>query len=355
MQVAVVTEGDPDRVSGGAIYHRRVADLAGDNGATVRFVSVPTRPFPLAVVDGPSVMRRATAGADVVVVDSLASNTLGPWLALGAGRRTPLVGSVHQDLGGVDTAPVRRAVQRQFDRLAWRRAIRLVVPSPHLADQLTAGGLPPAKLAVVQPGRDVPVGPVPGPLDLRRGRSVALLCVGNWLVRKGIVDVLDAVADLPEELVTLHLVGDGGGDTAYRRQVLERLARPDLAERVIDHGVVAPAAVASLYAAADVFVLASTSEPYGMVYGEAMSYGLPVVGWDAGNLPHLVTDRVEGRIAPCGDRVALSKALAELATDEGLRRRLGTAALGRAAGFPTWDDTARRFFAVCRDALADRR
>ena len=159
MQVAVVTEGDPDRVSGGAIYHRRVADLAGDNGATVRVVSVPTRPFPLAVVDGPSVMRRATAGADVVVVDSLASNTLGPWLALGAGRRTPLVGSVHQDLGGVDTAPLRRAVQRQFDRLAWRRAIRLIVPSPHLADQLTAGGLPPAKLAVVQPGRDVPVGP----------------------------------------------------------------------------------------------------------------------------------------------------------------------------------------------------
>jgi glycosyltransferase involved in cell wall biosynthesis len=183
---------------------------------------------------------------------------------------------------------------------------------------------------------------------------MALLCVGNWLVRKGIVDVLDAVADLPEELVTLHLVGDQGGDSAYRHQVLERLARPELAERVVDHGVVAPDAVAGLYAAADVFVLPSTSEPYGMVYGEAMSYGLPVVGWDAGNLPNLVTDRVEGLIEPSGDRQALSKALAELATDEDMRRRLGAAARARANGLPTWGDTARRFFAVCRDALADR-
>ena len=47
-------------------------------------------------------MRSAVAGADVVVVDSLASNTLGPWLAVGLARRAPIVGSVHQDLGGID-------------------------------------------------------------------------------------------------------------------------------------------------------------------------------------------------------------------------------------------------------------
>ena len=48
MQVTIVTEGDPGRMSGGFLYHRRVADLAGEHGATVRFTSVPRRPFPLA-------------------------------------------------------------------------------------------------------------------------------------------------------------------------------------------------------------------------------------------------------------------------------------------------------------------
>ena len=67
--------------------------------------------------------------------------------------------------------------------------------------------------------------------------------------------------------------------------------------------------MSALYGAADVFVLASTVEPYGTVYGEAMAAGLPVVGWAAGNLPHLAADGVEGRVVPTGDVAGLSAAL----------------------------------------------
>jgi glycosyltransferase involved in cell wall biosynthesis len=356
MQVTIVTEGDPDRMSGGFLYHRRVADRAGDHGASVRFASVPQRPFPLAVVDGPAVMRTAVAGADVVVVDSLASNTLGPWLAVGLGRRVPIVGSVHQGLGGMDVGRLRRAVQTRSDRAAWRRATHLIVASEMLAAELADDGLSLDAMTVVPPGRDVPLGDpatIVGPdLDLRRGRRVALLCVGNWLARKGIIEVLDAVASMPERSATLHLVGDEDVDGAYRRRVLERLGRADLGGRVVRHDIVDPGSMRSIYAAADAFVLASTVEPYGTVYGEAMAAGLPVVGWSAGNLPHLATDGVEGRVVPIGDIAGLAAALADLATDGARRARMGEAALARSEKLPTWDETAERFVAVCRRAAA---
>ena len=98
--------------------------------------------------------------------------------------------------------------------------------------------------------------------------------------------------------------------------------------------------MAAFYRAADAFVLASSREPYGTVYGEAMAFGLPVAGYAAGNLPHLARDGEEGLVVPPGDVPALAAALRRLADDEGLRGRLGTAAARRAATFPTWEDTA---------------
>jgi glycosyltransferase involved in cell wall biosynthesis len=112
--------------------------------------------------------------------------------------------------------------------------------------------------------------------------------------------------------------------------------------------------VAALYRDADIFVLPSVREPYGTVYGEAMAAGLPVVGWRAGNLPYLADHGQEGLLVPPGDVAGLASALRTLAEDEELRARLAVAARRRAAAFPTWEQTAERFFAVVR-AAADRR
>lgn len=354
-RITLVTEGDADRISGGYLYQRRVLERAGAHGIETRVVAVPARRFPLALVDGPRVLRAAARDADVVVVDSLASNTLGPWIALGLLRR-PMVGSVHQRLGGTDLSRLRTLVQRWFDRLAFRRCRHVLVPSALLAEQLARDGLDPTSLHVIAPGRDVPeaAGTTIEPLDLRHGRRAGLLCIANWVERKGILAVLDAVAQLPDDTLTLHLVGDEDIDQAFRARVLARLERADLAERVVRHGVVDPRRIPSFFAAADVFVLASTEEPYGMVYAEAMVAGVPVVGWDAGNLPHLVTDGAQGRLLPAGDIDALAHALATLAGDPALRAAIGRAGRERAARLPTWDETAASFVELCRRAVQGR-
>jgi glycosyltransferase involved in cell wall biosynthesis len=221
-----------------------------------------------------------------------------------------------------------------------------------LASEALSADFAGLRTEVVPPGRDVapgPVGPRVGPpVDLGAGGRVVLLSVGNWVERKGTLDLLEAVSRLPPDLVVLHLVGRSDVEPAYAVRVTARLARPDLCGRVVVHGPIDRAEVAAMYRAADVFVLASYREPYGTVYGEAMAAGLPVVGFAAGNLPNLADDGREGVIVPPGDVAGLSAALERLAVDAGLRERLATAALARSQNLPTWDETAARFFGLLR-------
>jgi glycosyltransferase involved in cell wall biosynthesis len=348
LTVSLVTLGDPGRLTGGYRYHRRMAELAPACGASVRFVSFPDRPFPIPTLAGSAVLRQARA--DVLVLDSIAAAFLGPWVP--RRPRTPLVGSLHQPPGGIDHGPLRRALQAPMDRLAYRRARLLLVASQALGGELAAQGYPPERIRVVPPGRDLPAAPTGPPTDLRQGRRAALLCVANWVERKGLLDLLDAVARLPAGLATLHLAGDDRADPRYGARVRARLSRPDLAGRVVVHGPLPAERVAALYQAADVFALPSLREPYGTVWGEAMAAGLPVVGWRAGNLPHLAEHGREGLLAGPGDVAALSAALARLAGDEDLRRRMAAAAGRRAADRPTWDRSAALFFAALREAVS---
>jgi len=259
---------------------------------------------------------------------------------------------LHQPPGGIDHGPLRTSIQAMLDRLAYRRARRLLVASASLAEELILRGERPERISVVPPGRDVAPSAGPPPGDLRRGRLAAFLCVGNWVARKGILDLLKAFSTLPEDSATLHLVGDTRTDPGYARRVRAQLAQPDLSERVVVHGPLAVGSVGAMYAAADAFVLPSLKEPYGTVYGEAMAFGLPVVGWRAGNLPYLAEHDREGLLVEPGDLKGLSTALRRLAADADLRARLGHAAKVRALSRPTWDDVAALFFDRLRAVVA---
>jgi len=350
LRAALITLGDPRTLTGGYLYHRRMAALAPRFDTRLEFVSFPLRPFPLAAFDAGAVLRQARRrGAEVLVLDSIAAAFLGPRF-LARAPDLPVVGMLHQPPGGIDSRGARQQAQARLDRLAYARVPRLMVASAALSDELVALGYARARLTVVLPGRDVAaqIGTPPG--DLRQGRKTALLCVANWSPRKGIHSLLAALARLPAETATLHLAGDENVEPRYAAFIRRQLARPELAGRVVRHGPLPVARVAALYAAADVFVLPSVKEPFGTVLGEAMAAGLPVVGWNAGNLPHLAQNEREGLILPPGNVAALSAALLRLAADEPLRRTLGDAARLRASTRPTWEDSAALFFRTIRAA-----
>jgi glycosyltransferase involved in cell wall biosynthesis len=347
LRAVLVTLGDPRQLTGGYLFHRRLAELAASHAASLEFVSVSERAFPLGMVEAPGVIRAVEQRQpEVVVVDSIIT-----WCFALTRPKLPMVGMLHQPPGGIDFGPLRTALQAQLDRRAYRHLQRVLVASESLADELR-----PLRVdtRVVPPGRDVAAAVGSSPGDVRRGRRAALLCVGNWVERKGILSLLDAVGVLEPGDATLHLVGRTDVDFRYARRVWARLARPGLIGRVIVHGPLDTASVAALYAASDGFVLPSLREPYGTVYGEAMAFGLPVVGWRAGNLPYLAEDEREGLLVAPGDVVALSAALRRLANEPELRTKLGAAARQRALARPTWEETGRLFFDELRAVISQR-
>ncbi|MBO0708422.1 MAG: glycosyltransferase family 4 protein [Candidatus Dormibacteraeota bacterium] len=353
LPLLLVTLGDPTRLSGGYLYHLRLAGAAAQHGFAIRFAGLATGSGPRAVAE----VRRMVLGGEeevsAVLLDSIAAARCR--LCDAVPRRRPLVAIVHQPPGGMDSGPLRRVVRRRLDLSAYERARRIVAASESLRQQLILAGVGPDRITVVPPGCDPSPGTPAGggSMDLRGTRGAAILCVSNWQRRKDILSLLDAFAMLPSGAATLHLAGDETAEPGYARRVLRRLGAPDLAGRVVRHGRLTSAEVAELYSAADVFALPSLVEPYGTVYAEAMAAGLPCVGWEAGNLPNLATPGRECLTASPGDVSGLGSALATLCLDEVERRRLGEAARRRAAGFPTWDATARSFFSTVRQVLED--
>jgi glycosyltransferase involved in cell wall biosynthesis len=110
-------------------------------------------------------------------------------------------------------------------------------------------------------------------------------------------------------------------------------------------GAVPSADLAELYDGADLFVLASRFEGYGMVYAEAIAHGLPLIGTTAGAIPDTVPGDTCIFVAP-DDAVALASALRWLIENPGDRRELATAAQRAAGQLPLWRDSAKRFAAV---------
>jgi glycosyltransferase involved in cell wall biosynthesis len=345
MRVSLVTLGDPKRLSGGYLFHRRMAEGAHLHGATLSFVSFHEYHFPAPALTGRSVVSRLKEQSpDVVVLDSIAAAFTLPWLGR-VGR--PLAAMIHQPPGGIDHGYWRTVLQRRLDVATYRRCERVLVASATLAEDIAANGISQARIAVVPPGRDL--GPLPSSrLDLRMDRQAALLCIGNWVKRKGIIDLLRAVALLPDDLATLHLVGDEDIDRIYGHAVMKMLEAEGLKTRVVAHGPLSREQVAEMYASADVFVLPSYREPYGTVYGEAMAAGLPVVGWAAGNLPHLASNGMEGFIVPTGNIEELALALEKLCRDPALRGRMARSAEERGKSLPTWQQSTDSFFSELR-------
>ena len=333
--VSLLTRGSPNQVTGGHLYHRRMAEAAGARDARIEFISTGLR-NPLPDAHG------------VVLVDSLAAWSVAPWVLRERQPRRPLAAILHQPPGGVGQGALRTAVQRPVDQSLYRRCDLLIAASTALShDLVNRYGLPAERVCVVEPGSDVSLGATPAG-DLRRGRRIALLCIGNWLPNKGVLELLDAVAALPPHLLTLHLVGRTDVDGRYTARLQERLDAPDLAGRVVVHGPVTRQEVAGLYAGADAFVLASYAETYGTVFAEALRAGLPTVGWRSSNLPNLIEDGKQGCLVDPGDIAGLSRVLRRLATDDEWRESLAVAARRRGASLPTWSDTADAFF----DALS---
>ena len=115
-------------------------------------------------------------------------------------------------------------------------------------------------------------------------------------------------------------------------------------------GVVSAAELAALYQSADLFVLPSRLEGYGMAFAEAIAHSLPVIGTATGAIP-LTVPASAGVLVPPDDVAALTAVLQRLIENPGERQALASGARAAAAGLPTWYNSAK-IFARALEGLA---
>jgi len=291
------------------------------------------------------------SGFDTIVVDALARIAVAPNLDRWRTLR-PVVAMVHElpSVAGAESGPETVARERDYEE-SLLRADRLVAVSDHGRNVLESRGVPPGRIHVVQPGFDNL--PQNDPTYMERHGPVRALCVAQWIPRKGILMLVEAWT-LHERLsAVLELLGETDADPDYAVRVGTAI---DAAPRgsIIVSGAVDDAALGAAYGSADLFVLPSRYEGYGIVYAEALARGLPIVACDAGPVPDLVGRDAALLVQP-DDREALSAALDLLIGDPALRARMSAAARRRASRLPSWKDTIAGFEEVLRAAVSARR
>jgi glycosyltransferase involved in cell wall biosynthesis len=349
MRVALLTAGDPRRLTGGYLYHARVFELLRPLGVTVDDIVVSAGTAldaQRAVARGLAAFDARVAAADVVVVDALACLACAPRLDAWQAAR-PIVAMVHElpsIASGVGVADLLAAED------ALLRLDTIVTVSEHGRAVLAGHGVNAERIHVVAPGRDR-VQPVPAHVR-DRDEPLRVLCVAQWIPRKGIDTLVAAWARvMPHSRgAVLELVGETDADPEYAARVRAAIAAAQDAHIVV-RGAISDAELAHAYAVADVFALPSRYEGYGMVFAEALSHGLPVVAGDVGPAPEVVGHDA-GWFVPPDDVAALADALRTLIADGARRARMARAARERAGALPTWRDTAERFHAVLIEAMA---
>jgi glycosyltransferase involved in cell wall biosynthesis len=343
-RIAFVVPGDLDTPTGGYGYDRRIIAGLRERGWTVDLVELADGfPWP----DGAALRQAAAQLAAIpdgstVVADGLAFGAL-PELAALHAARLRWVALVHHPLaleGGLHE-PQRQQL-RDAERRALAHAGTVIATSAATARTLADYGVAASRLQVVMPGTAaaaLATGSAAAP------RSLSLLCVATLIPRKGHALLIDALAGLRDRAWTLHCVGSTSRDAATAAGVRAAIADHGLGARVHLHGEVDADALQAFYDRADVFVLPSLHEGYGMALAEALARGLPVVSSTAGAIADTVP-AAAGLLVPPGDSRALRRALARVLDEPELRADLAAGARAARQQLPNWAQAAERFASV---------
>ncbi|MCB9891369.1 MAG: glycosyltransferase [Planctomycetes bacterium] len=167
-----------------------------------------------------------------------------------------------------------------------------------------------------------------------------LLTVANFEARKGHLAVLECLAELRSLPWTWDVVGDLNADREVSEHFLERLHSLDFESRVRVLGRLDPTTTREKMFDADLFILLSSYEPYGMVFAESIASGTPVIAWRCGGATEIVDSGVTGVLLPPHDLAAVSSTLEQLLSSRRKLTQLRRSVSQSRRRFPTWRETS---------------
>ncbi|MEO1773810.1 MAG: glycosyltransferase family 4 protein [Pseudomonadota bacterium] len=342
--------GDLATPTGGYAYARILLERARANHVPLHHWPLPVLTLgPDGMPDRPEVLAEIVARLDIaptgwpIVLDGLVLSALPP--ALVAAVRSPVVALIHHPLAletGLSPEAAERLAENEAAVLA--ECAGVIATSATTATTLAADyGVPRYRITVAQPGTEKPVVQPGAAALIPKQPALHLLSIGSLIPRKGHDLLIEALAALPPAPWHLTIVG-GARDLAYAAQIEALIAHHGFGNRITLTGEAAAEEVERALVDADIFVLASHYEGYGMAYTEAVAAGLPVIGTEGGAIAEATMGAA--RLVPPGDLAALTEALHAVigAPDAGeTRAALRRASQEAAARLPGWDQTLDTF------------
>jgi len=358
MKIGLLIYGSLETLSGGYLYDRELAAHLEQEGDAVQVISLPWRDYARHLGDNlsPALFERLKGlDVDVMLQDELNHPSLF-WTNQRLRRRLtyPNVAIVHH-LRSSERRPTWQ--NRLYARVesAYLRSVDGFVFNSHTtqtAVEALAGAGRPA--VVAYPAADHLNAQIEDEEIVRRARRagpLVLLFVGNLIPRKGLHTLLEALARLPQNAFKLDVAGSLSVDPAYAAAIQRRITALDLDASVHLHGALSGAALVELYRRAHALALPSSYEGFGIVYLEAMGFGLPCIATTAGAAGEVIADDQTGWLIPPEDASALAGRLQRLAGDSGLLERMSLAARQRYLAHPTWEQTADKVKDFLRDLV----
>jgi glycosyltransferase involved in cell wall biosynthesis len=345
--VVFAIPGDLASRTGGYAYDRNVMAALSRRSIGIRHVPLPDS-FPHPSAADLATTARALADVSpraVVLFDGLAYSALSADIIRAV--RRPIVAIVHHPLSfEPGLSQIRRQELHASERVALALAEFVIVSSATTRTVLlTEFGVRTDRIAVAEPGT-ARAARSPG-----SGGEPSILAVGAISPRKGYDVLVEALHRLSGRSWRATLAGSRTRDPATAAALIARIAFRDMTDRIDITGEVDDERLDRLYNGADLFVLSSRYEGYGMVLAEAMAHGLPIVSTTGGAAAETVPDGAALKIPP-GDAGALAAAIGRMLDHPGLRRQIADASWRAGQSLPGWDRTAAIIAEAIRQAAA---
>jgi glycosyltransferase involved in cell wall biosynthesis len=348
MKLGFLIYGSLDTLSGGYLYDRKLVEYLRGQGNTVEIISLPWRNYAAHLTD--NFHFRLPPDLDLLIQDELNHPSLLSANALP--HPYPIISLVHH----LRCSEQRPVLRNWFYRLIEKRYLESVdgfifnsQATRDVVNGLIENGKP---NIVAYPPTDRFWHPMVEDEVIVRAKGwgpLRILFLGNLIQRKGLHTLLEAISYQPSAF-SLDVVGGLNVELEYARAMQKKSQVSDLKSTVHFYGSLDDGPLIEKLKSAQVLVVPSSYEGYGIVYLEGMAFGLPAIGTTAGGASEIISDGETGFLIPPDDAKTLVKRLSMLANDRELLARMSVNALARYRQQPMWNETAGQI----RDFLSSK-
>lgn len=328
--------GDINSLTGGYGYDRELSKGLMDLGINVQLVPLPAEfpnPGPAALAEAADAFANLADGA-IVIADGLAFGVMDD-IAMRESSRLKIIALCHHPLALETGISAQESHTVKISETRALAAAKAVIVTSAMTGKILAQdfAVPADKITLARPG-------TPRQAFASCNHQIPqLLTLATLTKRKGHDVLINALAHITHLPWQARFVGGQAFDPEWVVHLQQLVRDHNLQQRITFAGNIAD--IRTEFLNADLFVLPSCFEGYGMAFAEALSFGLPIIATNAGAIPDLVPETA-GLLIPPGNVDTLAQALTLLLVNHDHRRQLQAGAQQAAQTLPTWTDCARQ-------------